>query len=171
MSIDLTSFLDRIVSNLHLEESLNIENIIVNGRKIDFTEPVKFTGDIYKVDEDNFLSGNINFKYKENCARCLKEFVQEINTAISGKLIEGSKKIKETDEDEEDLKIYYEGNNIDLTESVVSAIILSLPMKSLCKEDCKGLCPKCGKNLNEGKCDCVEDDIDPRLAKLKEFLQ
>jgi uncharacterized protein len=171
MSIDLTSFLDRIVSNLHLEESLKIENINVNGRKIDFTEPVKFTGDIYKVDEDNFLSGNIHFKYKENCARCLKEFVQEINTAISGKLIEGSKKIKETDEDEEDLKIYYEGNNIDLTESVVSAIILSLPMKSLCKEDCKGLCPKCGKNLNEGKCDCVEDYIDPRLAKLKEFLQ
>jgi uncharacterized protein len=50
-------------------------------------------------------------------------------------------------------------------------IILSIPMKAVCSETCKGLCPECGQNLNEGQCDCVVERIDPRLAPLLDLLK
>ncbi len=59
----------------------------------------------------------------------------------------------------------------DVDEFVYSEVILNLPSKHLCKDDCKGLCTKCGKNLNQGKCDCDTKDVDPRFAKLLELLE
>jgi len=58
-----------------------------------------------------------------------------------------------------------------LEEFLYSETIVSLPMKHLCSEDCKGICSKCGKNLNEGKCDCPDREIDPRLAVLADLLK
>ena len=58
---------------------------------------------------------------------------------------------------------------IDLTEAVRQYSLMAIPMKALCREDCAGLCPSCGKNLNEGKCDCPAQNIDPRWSKLAEL--
>ena len=66
--------------------------------------------------------------------------------------------------------ILTEGNSLDLDELVVSDILLELPTKLLCKEDCKGLCSSCGRNLNEGKCGCEEKTVDPRLEVLRQLL-
>jgi uncharacterized protein len=63
-----------------------------------------------------------------------------------------------------------ERHTIDLTEAVRQYSILALPMKALCDEDCAGLCPKCGQNLNQGKCDCPTEDIDPRWSELTKLL-
>jgi uncharacterized protein len=62
-----------------------------------------------------------------------------------------------------------ERHNIDLTEAIRQYSLMAVPMKALCDENCAGLCPKCGKNLNQGKCDCPADVIDSRWAKLTEF--
>jgi len=62
-----------------------------------------------------------------------------------------------------------EQHTLDLTEAVRQYSLLSVPMKPLCKNDCAGLCPACGKNLNQGKCDCPAEDIDPRWSKLAEL--
>lgn len=59
-----------------------------------------------------------------------------------------------------------EQHNIDLTEAIRQYALLAVPMKALCDDDCAGLCQKCGHNLNQGKCDCPAEDIDPRWAKL-----
>jgi uncharacterized protein len=59
---------------------------------------------------------------------------------------------------------------IDLTEAIRQYSLMAIPMKALCSEDCAGLCPNCGKNLNEGKCDCPAQDIDPRWSKLTKLL-
>ena len=66
---------------------------------------------------------------------------------------------------------YYREGTIDLKEDVREAIILAFPLKPLCRPECRGLCPHCGRNLNEEKCECREEKIDPRLAKLKELLK
>jgi uncharacterized protein len=58
---------------------------------------------------------------------------------------------------------------LDLTEAVRQYSVMNIPIKALCKKDCAGLCPTCGKNLNEGKCNCPKDDIDPRWSKLAEL--
>jgi len=59
-----------------------------------------------------------------------------------------------------------EQHNLDLTEAIRQYFLLAVPMKALCKKDCAGLCATCGKNLNQGKCDCPDNDIDPRWSKL-----
>lgn len=169
MNIDLSRFLDQTTTSLHFDETLEFDRIEINGRKIIFTEAINVIGDIYKVEGSDYLSGRVHFKYIENCARCLKEFTQEVSAVLSGKLIEKSQ--AEDFDDENEDAIYYEGSSIDLKDLIINTIILSIPMKALCSEDCKGLCSKCGKNLNEGNCDCVIEDVDPRLAKLKEFFK
>jgi uncharacterized protein len=58
---------------------------------------------------------------------------------------------------------------LDLTEAARQYSLLAIPMKALCKKDCAGLCPTCGKNLNEGKCRCPSVKIDPRWSKLAEL--
>jgi uncharacterized protein len=77
------------------------------------------------------------------------------------------------DSENEKIDIIYlhpETDKIDLSEDVRDYALLALPMKKLCSENCKGLCPKCGKNLNDGPCECRDEKIDPRwepLQKLK----
>ncbi len=59
---------------------------------------------------------------------------------------------------------------VELDEVVISDILLDLPQKNLCRSDCKGLCPKCGQNLNSGKCECEGKTVDPRLEILKQLM-
>jgi uncharacterized protein len=63
-----------------------------------------------------------------------------------------------------------EGEEMDLSAMVNDQVLLSLPIKRLCREDCRGMCPHCGSNLNLGNCDCREEQVDPRLEKLKLWL-
>lgn len=67
--------------------------------------------------------------------------------------------------------IYYEGNEILLDDIVYNNIFINLPTKRLCKPDCKGLCPSCGKNLNEGDCGCDTRPVDPRFDALDNFFK
>lgn len=170
MKINLASFLDETLNDIPFTEILELESLDIGEKNIVFTEPIKVSGHIYKMEETNYLTADISFKYVENCDRCLKEFIQTINTVLSGELREKSEWISDFDEKNEEI-IYYEGNELNLKQPIINTIIIFLPMKSLCIEDCKGLCPKCGKDLNEGQCDCVIEDIDPRLAKLKDFFE
>ena len=71
----------------------------------------------------------------------------------------------------DDEVILLDSGNIDLSEVTDRAFVGSIPIKYLCSEDCKGLCSVCGANLNRESCSCEEDNIDPRLAKLKEFIK
>lgn len=97
------------------------------------------------------------------CDRCGSEFEQSkvlpLDVPLSAEI-----------EDEGDADVFpVEGNGIDLDEVLATCFILDMDTKFLCREDCKGLCPTCGKNLNEGPCTCAKP-IDPRLAVLGQLL-
>ncbi|MGH9321108.1 MAG: YceD family protein [Vicinamibacteria bacterium] len=73
--------------------------------------------------------------------------------------------------DPEELAVsFYRDGRIDVSQMIVEQIVLALPMKLLCREDCRGLCPECGVNRNQTSCECEPDDTDPRWAKLKTLL-
>ncbi|HLR34217.1 MAG TPA: DUF177 domain-containing protein [Tissierellales bacterium] len=169
MIINLSDLLDEVTISLDFDRKLDLDTLKVNGRDIYFTTPIKVNGSIYKASKDIVIDGQILYNYKENCARCLKEFKKSVRTKLSGKLV-NENRIDEEDVEADDVVIEYNNRHINLERAVINEVILALPMKSLCSSDCKGICQKCGKNLNEGKCDCEIDDIDPRLAKLKELL-
>jgi len=104
------------------------------------------------------------------CDRCNVEFVKEYLSNFTLLYLFGK------DIDNKDVNVKYlspSDDKIDLTEDVLDYIKLAIPMKKICKEDCKGLCVKCGTILNQNKCDCHDDDTDPiwdPLLKLKDKL-
>ncbi len=168
MNIDLSRLLDRTVYKIDFDQTLELGEIVVNQRELKLVGPVRIKGDVYKTDDGTYLSADITYEYFENCARCLKEFTDKVQTVLSGRLMEKSKSFDQQNDDE--LIFYYDGDEVELREQAIAAIMLSLPMKSLCDKACKGLCPNCGKDLNEGQCDCLFENIDPRLAKLKDLF-
>ena len=130
-------------------------------------EPIEYKGQIYRVGKDKQLHLDINYKYEEECGRCLEPFVREESTVLSGKLVED---VGGDCEDEEEELIYHTGDKLNLDKYIMDMVVLSLPMKPLCNVGCKGLCPKCGVNQNKKDCDCDVEDVDPRLAILKDFF-
>ncbi|MGN1466905.1 MAG: YceD family protein [Ruminococcus sp.] len=110
------------------------------------------------------LEIKINFLYTRNCDRCFEEYSREMNYTFKHKLA------VTLADDENDDYIETPDYKLELDDLVISDIILNLPSKNLCKEDCKGLCQKCGKNLNEGDCNCDKRQVDSRLEILKELI-
>jgi uncharacterized protein len=166
MKMDLSRLRDENVSSIVLNGQVEKDQVDIDGRRIRFIEPIKYEGEIYKVDDDYLIHIDVIYKYEEICGRCLEPFIKEERTFLSGKLV---KKSDETMEDEEGEIIYYSDEKLDLTEEIMTMVYLSLPMKPLCKVECKGICPQCGANLNVEECNCIVEDIDPRFAVLKDL--
>ena len=111
------------------------------------------------------LTANVKAEVVTSCARCLKEIKLPITFDFSETLVLSGQDVSA----DADSVIFFEGREIDVGEIAINNLLLSISTKYLCKDDCKGLCPKCGKDLNEGDCDCDFVEIDPRWEKLKNF--
>ncbi|MBP2642188.1 MAG: hypothetical protein H6Q67_75 [Firmicutes bacterium] len=107
------------------------------------------------------VSGEIRCQAKRSCNRCLKEFLAPVVAPFS----ENWK--KDTSDSE---VVSYQGDELDISELVRETLVLAEPLKSLCTPECRGLCPQCGIDLNQEKCNCVRDEIDPRFAALQKLL-
>ena len=101
------------------------------------------------------------------CSRCGRRFESPVSGEFSVRFQGGAP----TDESGEEAVYALEGDQADLGPVLLSEIFFSLPMQPLCREDCRGLCPCCGTDLNEGSCSCRREDIDPRWEKLKGFIK
>jgi len=104
------------------------------------------------------------------CDRCANEFHSEIKSNFRTVYLFRMNYDKDESEKEDVVYIHPDTDKIDLYADVRDFAILAVPMKKLCSEDCKGLCPKCGKNLNDGPCNCNKENLDPRwepIHKLK----
>lgn len=129
-----------------------------------FTSPLRAVGAVRNNAGVLALRAEITAKLSCDCARCLREFEKSINLPIEAVLVEEA-------QDVEDPDIYLlDGNSIDVDEVILTAFILNLEQRFLCSEDCKGLCEKCGKNLNDGPCTCRAES-DPRFAVLEQLLE
>ncbi|HOA54241.1 MAG: DUF177 domain-containing protein [Acetivibrionales bacterium] len=110
------------------------------------------------------LAGWLEAVYKSACYRCLGEVSSRLRLKISENFTSNS------DADKKDM-YPFEGKMLDISRALNDNIILNLPMKHLCSDQCRGLCSKCGGNLNEVQCDCIDDGIDPRMEGLNKFFE
>lgn len=150
------------ILEIELEEVLSGNTELAEGYFIE--KPVKFKGIIAKVDDTLQLSGILNVDYRVACFRCLKDIEGQLEIKIE-------ESYTNSDELAEELDAYqYDGDILELDKAFKDNIILSLPTKKLCTQDCKGICPICGINLNESQCDCTVDSIHPQLEKLKDWF-
>ena len=121
------------------------------------------------------LKGRIRAEVELSCDRCLRPVAAPLEVEFEESFVSSATDDRTGEEKElgrEDLHIaFYEGDSIDVDELVREQVLLALPTRFVCREDCKGLCPTCGADLNAESCDCPRGEIDPRwaaLAKLKD---
>jgi uncharacterized protein len=141
------------------------------------TAPVDLRMTIHK-DHDRFrLVGAVKTELELACSRCLEPFVMPVEREFDLRYLPAAAE-PEMDDDEEseveddDVAItFYRDDQIDLNELLREQFYLALPMKPLCSEGCKGICPQCGTNRNTAPCDCMPQWEDPRLAGLKTLLE
>ena len=101
------------------------------------------------------------------CDRCLERFDQDFNENI-----EQIYQLGHSDLDSDEIEILPENSKeIDISKAIYDLFMINRPIQLLCRDDCKGLCVNCGANLNKQKCDCRQEEIDPRLEKLKNLLK
>ena len=164
MILDLSPIVNNEGKKLNLEFELDLNSA---DSDICFKTPVFLTGTLLNIGGSLELSAKVSTVLECICDRCLENFDKPLECSI----LEVLKKEDAVQTDENPDAIYFQGNSIELDEIVLNDIILSLPIKCVCSDDCKGLCPSCGQNLNVGKCSCDTRTSDPRFDALDKFFE
>ncbi len=162
MDINIRKLLSGEVDKLAFSYKMPVdhtENGYVLENEADVSGVIKDMGGYMQIDADCVIG------YETECARCLKKLTGRrsihFSRPVAVKLEAGN--------EEEEYVLVESGSVVNIDDILVDELIMSLPYRSLCDENCKGLCPKCGCNRNEKECSCVTKEIDPRWAVLKDF--
>lgn len=161
MIIDVSSILKDIGGKISVSGEISLDENEFSDIKI--ITPVSVNGSIVNNGKTLLLTADIKCRASTVCARCLKDIQIDFDFSIEEMLAQG--------ENQYDDVYTFEHDNIDLTEIVINNILMNISGRYLCSEDCKGLCPKCGCDLNKSECNCSDDDIDPRWAALADIMK
>ena len=163
MVLNLTQIFDITGENLSFSYDMDLSEYPLYGA-YPFITPVHLEGEVKNRAGVVELHYTAQFTLSLACDRCLTDFTRDYTLPFSEILVSNG----DTNEDE---YIAAEDGMLDMDALAVSDILLTLPSKQLCRDDCKGLCPMCGMNLNNGVCQCKKKEIDPRLQALGDLLQ
>ncbi len=141
---------------------LDLSQITLYGEK-PFDRPVRVTGKVRNMAGALQLTGEAETVLDTRCDRCLRPMTLTLDVPVETLLAE------RLEDEENDEIVLLEDGQVDVDEIFTTACILALDGKHLCREDCKGLCPTCGADLNDGPCGCKKE-TDPRLAVLAKLL-
>ncbi len=163
MIIELKQVFDIVDESLEFDYSLDLSDYELFSDK-PFISPVNVKGKVFNRAGIVSLNYTSDFTLKLHCDRCLEVFNRDYHFSFEQILVT---KLN-TDNDE---YILVNDFKLDLDELCLSDILLNLPSKLLCSHDCKGLCIKCGINLNQQSCLCKKNEVDPRLEVLSQLLK
>ena len=165
MIIDISKLLQNDGLSIPIDTNISIDSEIFDDLDVVFNTPVNVSGDIKSIRGMLYLTLDISAVCMAKCSRCLCDTEEKLDFTINEVFSKPGLENKNDD------VIILDSNEIELKDIVEQALCCALPIRSLCDADCKGLCPVCGCNLNIESCNCEHDDIDPRLAVLKDFLK
>jgi uncharacterized protein len=154
------------------DEGLDIENDEYVESDI-IRSPVRINLRVEKVGTEVMISGSLAAETDLQCSRCLNNFHNVLTVPVNV-VYHPVDELREEEHhevaaDELDMD-FYTGDELDIQTLINEQIVLALPMKPLCSDTCKGICPQCGKDLNVEPCDCSRHAIDSRLEVLKKFI-
>ena len=165
MRLDLSSIIDRPGESINFSVSVDLSDLVY-GTSNPVSEPVLATGSVRNTAGVLVMKGSITTCIHGICDRCASDFDRQMEIPIDVVLV--TELANEENEDEWVFPL--EANAADLEDIVRTVFVLNMDSKLLCKDDCKGLCCRCGKNLNNGPCNC-QKELDPRFAALKQLLE
>ncbi|MDD6479007.1 MAG: DUF177 domain-containing protein [Oscillospiraceae bacterium] len=164
MVLDLKQVFANEGFSLPIEYEMDMSSADYSG-EFPLKKPVLVKGSISNRASMVQLSLKISYVFSGDCHRCgiptERDYLLNLEKSVAVSV----------ENEENDTIITVPDMKLDLDELVFGEVYMSLPMKHLCNENCKGICSKCGKNLNDGECGCPKKEIDPRLAKLAELLE
>ena len=154
----------------YAEPEQEINRILGNGpiREYHLEGPVEVSVSFYRAGMELFFNGSLKARTGAVCARCAEEF--DATSDRPFRFVLSPKAVGYGDDPlrAEDLEFsLYEGDQVDLSPLIREQVLLALPTRPLCQEDCRGLCPHCGANLNHTQCGCRVETFDPRLEALR----
>jgi uncharacterized protein len=158
----------------HVERTLPASAVDSQDPEYRVAAPVELSMDVEKAGAERFaVTGRVQTTLELSCSRCLEPFEIPLDAKFELRYVphaenagEGEREIAEDDL----ITAYYRDNTLDVAELLREQFQLALPMKPLCSDACRGLCPQCGANLNRNDCGCTPAWEDPRLAPLKQLL-
>ena len=134
-----------------------------------FTKELQIEATLQKTSRQLYMQVKIKSGGVFTCDRCLEEFQQDISSGYGVMFVSEQEAVEGDGEEVQVLSA--DSTHVDLADDVRQFVILGLPQKMLCREECAGLCPTCGSNLNLGKCECVQDETDTRWSELQKILK
>ena len=162
--------LDGLGSIRVLEGTWEEASYTVGGQEFSVPAGITYNIKLTNTGEAVLLEGTASAEATTQCARCLEPATVEVEGEVQGYyLFEHVDEVEGMEADEYDF--VSEQGTVDVSGPILGALVHETPFVVLCTDDCKGLCPTCGANLNEGPCSCDDDDIDPDnpFAALKDF--
>lgn len=160
--ISFDSSYETIKDTYQLEKSFKL-----GEESISISKPVSVELTLVRIRSGIHLEGKINTELRMICSRCLKEFDYPLELRVN-EIFAISKKEKYF-EDYEEVFTVNPDETIDIEPAIIENLLVNVPMKPLCRKDCKGICYMCGTNLNQKECSCSKEKIDPRLEPLKKL--
>ena len=167
MTIDLRKYFrgEDLPGSGVLECQLDLSGMELGGVK-PFCAPVRVRAELKGSPGSVELRGKACYAMTMPCDRCFELTTQERELSFFHVLV----RALSDEEDDNGELVVVPDDQLDLDQLLTEDILLDVPSKFLCSPGCKGLCPTCGKNLNQGPCGCERDTVDPRLAVLKDLL-
>ncbi len=164
MLLGLSKIIDCPGASVDFSTSVDLSDLRY-GNSFPVSEPVLASGTVRNTAGVLVMTGTVRTTIHGVCDRCAGDFDRFVEIPMNVVLVTELS----NEEDEDEWVFPLEGDNADLEDIVRTVFVLNLDSKLLCREDCKGICPRCGKNLNGGPCDCRKEP-DPRFAALKQLL-
>jgi uncharacterized protein len=155
-----------------IEKRFGKDEIDLTGEHVSLDGPAAFTGEVVQEANRAHIRGRLLADVSLDCTRCLEPVEKRLDISFDSVFVDAADEAEstETEVSEEALdESLVENGIIDLAEVMREQILLGLPDQAFCREDCKGLCPKCGTNLNLIDCKCSDEDINPRWAALRDI--
>lgn len=165
MTVDVSSILKELGGKLEVCGEVTLPDTEFLG-EYRFYEPLKVEGNISNNGKALRLNARVTGQMTTNCARCTKEITVPVDFEMAENLMQGEGEAI-VDED----VILFKDTAIELDDIVLDNFLMNLEGKYLCSEDCKGLCPTCGADLNKGECGCSKENIDPRWSQLLDIMK
>jgi uncharacterized protein len=156
--------------NNRFEFSISADDLDLEIENVSLKSDISGSCEITKNVSKTYITGAISVSAEIDCTRCLIPIERLLEFSFDAAYLPSEELLKESEAELEadDLNVdALDADELDLREVVREQILLNLPDQIFCKEDCKGLCQKCGANLNLIDCSCKETEIDPRWAALK----
>ena len=164
MLLGLRQIMDSPGATVSFSVSADLSDLLY-GNSYPVSEPVLASGTVRNTAGVLVMKGSLTTCLHGVCDRCASTFDQDVEIPIDVVLVQ-----ELADEENEDEWVFpLVEDSADLDDIIRTVFVLNMDSKLLCKPDCKGLCCRCGKNLNDGKCDC-QKELDPRFAALRQLL-